>query len=280
MTGTNADQRDAWNGESGERWVASADRRDAVLSPVADRLLEGAAVEPGTRALDVGCGCGATTLALADAAGPTGSVLGVDLSGPMLALARRRAAAVETVDLLLADAQTSELPGRFELAISRFGTMFFDDPTAAFGNIGRHLVPAGRLCIATWQPLAANEWLVVPGAALLEHVQAPGGPDDAGSAMFAQSDPAVIERILADAGFEDIESAPWTVPLRLGPNIDDAIEHLTDSGPGRAVMEAVAPDRRADALAAVADALRPHHHPTNGVVLHAGILITTGRTHP
>ena len=278
MTDVNADQRAAWNGESGERWVATADRRDAVLAPVGEALIETAAIASGERVLDIGCGCGATTLAAARDAGPTGHVLGVDLSAPMLALAAQRAETTPTADLLQADAQTFHLRERFDVAVSRFGTMFFDDPTAAFTNIARHLTAGGRLCIATWQPLDANAWLVVPGAALLEHASLPEAASADGPGMFAQSDPVVIEGVLREAGFGDITSVTRTVALRLGATIDDAIDHLTDSGPGRAVLETVPAEDHAHALAAVADALRPHHHPNEGVILDAGILITTGRT--
>jgi len=278
VTDANADQRAAWNGESGERWVATADRRDAVLAPVGEALIETAAIAPGERVLDIGCGCGATTLAAARDAGPTGHVLGVDLSAPMLALAAQRAETTPTADLLQADAQTFHLRERFDVAVSRFGTMFFDDPTAAFTNIARHLTAGGRLCIATWQPLQANEWLVVPGAALLRYGSLPGEASANGPGMFAQSDPAVIEGVLREAGFREITTVARTVALRLGATTDDAIDHLTDSGPGRAVLETVPAEDHADALAAVGDALRPHHHPNEGVILDAGILLTTGRT--
>lgn len=278
MNDANADQRAAWNGESGDRWVATADRRDAVLAPVGEALLETAAIAPGERVLDIGCGCGATTIASARDAGPTGHVLGVDLSAPMLALAAQRAETIPTVDLLQADAQTFHRTERFDITISRFGTMFFDHPVAAFDNIAQQLTSGGRLCIATWQPLDANEWLVVPGAALLRYGSLPGEASADGPGMFAQSDPAVIEQVLREAGFREITTVARTVALRLGATIDDAIDHLTDSGPGRAVLETVPAEDHTHALAAVADALRPHHHPNEGVILDAGILLTTGRT--
>jgi ubiquinone/menaquinone biosynthesis C-methylase UbiE len=278
VTEPNTDQRTAWNGASGVRWAASADRRDAVLAPVADALLDLSAITTGQHVLDVGCGCGATSLAAARATGPTGRVVGVDLSAPMLALAATRAAQSAMVEFVEADAQTFERTERFDLAISRFGTMFFDDPAGAFANIARHLVPGGRICIATWQPLVANEWLTVPGAALLRCTAIPEGAGVEGPGMFAQSDPAVVRRLLLDAGFVDVDALPQTVGLRLGATVDDAVEHLTESGPGRTVLEAIPEDDRSEALAAVAEALRPHHHADRGVVLGAGILLTTGRT--
>lgn len=281
MNDPNAEQHAAWNGESGQRWVATADRRDTVLAPIGDALLQTAALAPGERVLDIGCGCGATTLAAAATSGPTGRALGIDISAPMLALAASRAEQSPTATFLEADAQTVDLVERFDVAISRFGTMFFDDPTAAFANIDRHLTPGGRLVMATWQPLGANDWLVVPGAALLQYTPLPPEAGAAaGSGMFAQSDPETITEVLQAAGLVDITIGPRSVQLCLGATVDDAIEHLIDSGPGRTALEAVRVEDRADALVAVGEALPPHHDPRRGVVLDAGVLLTSARAAP
>lgn len=174
MTGVNQAQQDAWNGDSGQRWVADADRRDAVLGPVADALLAAARLQPGDTVLDLGCGCGATTLAAADLVAPA-NVVGLDLSGPMLELARQRTG-TGAATFIQADAQTKTFDGeRFDVAIGRSGTMFFDDPVAAFTNIATAVRPGGRLCLAAWQALDANEWLLVPGAVLLEHCSRTSG---------------------------------------------------------------------------------------------------------
>jgi SAM-dependent methyltransferase len=278
MTTANAEQYAAWNGESGQRWVASADRRDAVLAPIADLLCDRAAIAAGERVLDIGCGCGATALAAAAAAGPSGWVVGVDLSTPMLDVARRRAEGRRNTEFRHADAQTDPLGGPFDVAISRFGTMFFDNPIAAFSNIVRHLAPGGRLCIATWQPLATNQWLVVPGAALLDHGTLPDGTDSAGPGMFAQSDPATIRSILTRADLTQIASEPLTVPLTFGTTLEDAVDYLADSGPGQAVLDTIPPSRRGDALTAVRHALARHHDPDRGVVLDAAVWVTTATT--
>jgi SAM-dependent methyltransferase len=278
MTETaNPEQYELWNGDSGQRWVADADRRDAVLAPIADLLLRRAAIQPGEAVLDIGCGCGATPIAAAAATGPAGTVVGLDISAPMLDLARRRAdeAGLRRVQFIHGDAQTQRLEKTFDVAISRFGTMFFADPTTAFTTIARHLGPGGRLCIATWQPLAANEWLVVPGAALLAYGTLPEPPHALNApGMFAQSDPDNLRVLLTDAGFADIHCEPHTLSLRFGITIDEAIEYLTDSGPGRAVLDTIAQDQRATALAAVAAALAEHHDFRRGVTLDAAVWIT------
>lgn len=278
MTDTpNASQFETWNGESGYRWVARADERDRVIAPVADVLLGKAAPTHGTRVLDIGCGCGATTLMAATQVGRAGSVLGVDLSEPMLEVARDRARITGAVNttFMHADAQTHQFePGSADLLISRFGTMFFSDPDAAFSNIAVALASGGRLCLATWQPLAANEWLAVPGAALLPHADLPPTPTD-GPGMFAQSDPAKVRATLSAAGFSDITIDATEVTFTVGQTIDDAVDHLADSGPGRALLETIdeGPKREA-ALADVRDALAGHHD-DSGVRLGGGIWLIT-----
>ena len=276
MTTANRTQRDAWNGDSGLRWVADADRRDAVLAPVADALLTAARIQPGESIVDLGCGCGATAIVAAAQAGPSGAVHGIDLSEPMLAVARQRAedAGLTTLTFTAADAQTHPLAGaEHDAVISRFGSMFFDDPVAAFTNLRRGVRPGGRVLIATWQPLGRNDWLTVPGAALLRYGTLPdsslGGPG-----MFAQSDPDLVRATLTRAGWTAVDSRAVTVSLRLGDTPADATGYLADGGVGRAVLETVPAPDQAAALAAVREALAPHLG-SDGVRLDAGILLTT-----
>lgn len=273
MTETaNASQREAWNGEGGRRWVASADERDRVLAPVADALLGVAAPASGYRVLDVGCGCGATTLAAAALVEPAGSATGIDLSGPMLEVAQRRAAntGADNARFMRADAQTHVFaPSSVDLITSRFGTMFFSDPDAAFGNIATALRREGRMCFATWQPLAANEWLAVPGAALLRHAELP--PTIHGPGMFAQADPDVVTATLRAAGFTKVAIDPVEVMFNVGQTIDDAVEYLADSGPGRALLDTIPEGPARDAaLDDVHESLAGHLTPS-GVLLGGGI---------
>jgi ubiquinone/menaquinone biosynthesis C-methylase UbiE len=273
----NDEQFAAWNGESGERWVSTADRRDAVLAPVADALLAVADPRPGERVLDLGCGCGVTTLAAARLVGGSGAATGVDLSEPMLEVARRRAAdeGLDQARFLQADVQTADLPGDADLVIGRFGTMFYADPIAAFANVARSMSTGGRLCLATWQPLLDNEWIVVPGGVLLRF----GSMPDAGRGpgMFAQSDPEVVTDVLESAGFASLVITPVAVELQFGDDVDAAIEHLTDSGPARAVLDTVPEGHRDSALAALAEALTAHAGP-DGVRLGAGIWLIEATT--
>jgi SAM-dependent methyltransferase len=267
---------EAWNGESGRRWIANAERHDRVLRPVAEALLNGSLLQAGEAVLDLGCGCGATTLGAARAVGPTGSVVGVDISEVMLNVATRRIAETgpANVALLAADAQTHPFePGRYDIAISRFGTMFFHDPAAAFANIAGALRPGGRLYIATWQPLVANDWLTIPGAALLDYGRIPD-VEHGGPGMFAQSDPAAVAAVLLSAGFTRITSQAKAVPLPLGRDPGEATSYVIDSGVGRAWLATVPDDLQQAALKAVHDALGEHQS-ADGVVLDGGILLTS-----
>jgi ubiquinone/menaquinone biosynthesis C-methylase UbiE len=253
-------------------------RRDNVLAPIADALLEAASIVSGEVVIDLGCGCGATTIAAANAA-PSGiRAVGVDLSQPMLAEARRRVAGMDpsAIAFIQADVQTAALPGPFDVAISRFGTMFFDDPIAAFANIGRHMQRDGRLAIVTWQPLDANEWLLVPGAALVEYGQLPDDASSSGPGMFAQSDPDEIASVLTDAGWRDVQVVPRTAPMTVGADIDEALTYLAESGPGRAVINTIAAADMDAAMDAVRARLAPYRT-RSGVVLEAGVYVTTAR---
>jgi SAM-dependent methyltransferase len=279
MTIANPAQFESWNGDSGTRWVARADERDAVLAPVADALIAAADPTPGTRVLDIGCGCGATTLTAAARVGASGTATGIDLSDPMLDLARQRATTtgVSNATFLQGDAQSHLFePESYELAISRFGTMFFADPTAAFTNIAAALRPGGRLCLATWQALGANEWLLVPGGALLRHTDLPATTD--GPGMFAQSDPDTVTDTLSASGLVDIALEPLEVTFTLG-TIDAAVDYLADSGPGRLLLETIPEGTaRSAALADVRDALADYL--ADGTVRLAGGIWLIAATRP
>jgi ubiquinone/menaquinone biosynthesis C-methylase UbiE len=264
---------DAWNGDSGHRWADEADRRDSVLAPIGDVLINAANLQPGEHLLDIGCGCGATTLRAAHAVGDAGFACGLDLSAPMLDIARQRrdTAGVVNAEFVQGDAQTQRFDTTSDVAISRFGTMFFADPVAASTNIARGLAPGGRVCLATWQPLVANDWLTIPGAALLRYGSLPDSADR-GPGMFGQSDPDTVTSTLQAAGYRDIELTPVTVTMRLGNDVNDATNYLASSGVGRAVLETVPSDQRAAAIDAVRAVLTDHAD-DDGVRLDGAIWI-------
>ena len=187
-------------------------------APFAAMILDAAGLRPGADVLDVGCGCGGTTLAAARLVAP-GQAVGLDLSGPMLARARAgaEAAGLGNAEFRQGDAQVHPLePGRFGAVLSRFGVMFFADPVAAFANIRSAARPDGRLVFVCWQPLAANQWLLVPGAALAEHVPPGGFGTGDGPGMFAFADPDRIRQVLAGAGWRDVKVTAEQASILVG----------------------------------------------------------------
>jgi SAM-dependent methyltransferase len=264
-TVSNGEQIERWSGIEGDHWVRHADRHDRMLAPFAERLAADAALAPGQRVLDIGCGCGATTVAAASEVGATGDVLGVDLSPQMLEVARARAAAAHVTDLIrfeVADAQTAELgAGRFDLALSRFGVMFFDDPLVAFTNVASTLTGGGRLLFCCWQELGKNDWMLVPGRAAAEHVPLPELATGVGPGPFSLADPDRIQSLLAQAGFARVQIEPFTTSVLLGGggSVAETLEYLVASGSGRALLDGVDEHARAAAVGAVRAALEPHH---------------------
>ncbi len=267
MSIANAAQAEHWNsGEGVAHWISNQARYDRMHGPFTAMILDAARLLPGSHVLDVGCGCGGTTLAAARLIAP-GQAVGVDLSGPMLARARADAEAAGLGNAVFrqGDAQVHQLePARFDAVISRFGTMFFADPVAAFANIRSATRPAGRLVFVCWQSPAANQWLLVPGAALAEHVPLAGfgsgdGPGD-GPGMFAFAGPDRLRQVLAAAGWHDIEitSEHASILVGGGGSVDDAVRFLRTASMGRTMLagaDAATVDR---AVASVRAALAPY----------------------
>ncbi len=264
MAETNAEQRTYWNEQAGPVWVAMQERMDAQIRAHGERALAALSAQPGERILDVGCGCGDTALALARAVGAKGRVHGVDISAPMLARARERAAAAGFAHATfeLADAQTHALPASsFDALFSRFGVMFFEAPAVAFANLARAIRPGGRLVFACWQPIAANPWVSVPLAAIASVVSLPAPPPPGAPGPFAFADPALVRGILEAAGFTGLAFRDEQVPMTFGA-IDEAAAFLTEMGPAsRAVRDAGGGEPlRAKAQSAIRAAIARHEH--------------------
>lgn len=265
----NTEQIDYWNGKAGEKWVRHAERLDRLLAPFIDAVLESVALRSGEQVLDIGCGGGALSLAAAKMVEPTGSVRGVDVSAPLLALARRRAeegglaAAFEE-----ADAATYRAERLVDAVISRFGVMFFNDPIAAFANLRANTKPDGRLCFACWQGLSENDWARAPLAAALPLLPEPPAPPTPGApGPFAFADKDRVAGLLSDAGWQGIEIAPWRGKLTLpGETVAEAAGFMLELGPvARLVAESGAD---LDAVeATLIEALTPHAAPDGTVAL-------------
>ena len=256
----NADQIAYWNGPGGQRWTDRQQSQDIMLAPVSDILIERAKAEGGERIVDVGCGCGATSFALAQRVGPAGHVLGIDISAPMLAQARKVQPAGLPVDFVLADATVYPFePASFDLLFSRFGVMFFADPALSFANMRRAMRPSGRVSFACWREPRENPWMMTPLQAVYQHVpkMPPVGPEDPGPFAFASE--ARVRRILSEAGFSGIEMEPQGLMLdiAIGRGLEAAVESALEIGPASRALEGQPPDMRAAAKNSIREALAP-----------------------
>jgi SAM-dependent methyltransferase len=251
----NADQADYWGGAAGQRWVSGQETLDAVMAPVLDILLDRAAPAVGERVVDIGCGCGASAIALAERVGPAGGVTGIDISAPMLARARERAPAGLPLQLVLADATVHAFePGRADLMVSRFGVMFFADPVASFRNVRSGLRPGGRIVFACWREADRNPWIALPLQEAFKHTPPPpeAGPDDPGPFALAREERT--RRILGEARFAAIAMEPVDLALDLavGGGLEAAVRNAVKVTPARRALEGQPPE----VVARVEDAIR------------------------
>ena len=276
MNAANAEQAAHWNNsEEIGHWLTQQRRHDTMLAPFATMLFDALQLVAGERVLDVGCGTGATTRAAAGLVAP-GSAVGVDISAPMLERARTESvtAGLTNVTFEQADVQVHGFEtGSFDAVLSRFGIMFFDDPVAAFANLHRATRPGGRLAFVCWQPLAANEWLVVTGAALAEHVPLPAAATAPGApGMFAFAEPDRPRHVLADAGWREITVTSQHTPMLVGGGgtVDDSVEFLRTGSLGRALLAGADAATTTRALDAVHGALAPHLS-ADGIQLDAAV---------
>ena len=272
-----------WQDAAGRRWAELQERTDAQLGPLGRAALERVNPRPGERALDVGCGAGQSTLELAELVGPRGSVVGVDVSEPLLARAKERvsAAGFENVELMLGNAASARVEPPVDLIFSRFGVMFFEEPVAAFTHLRETLVPNGRLGFVCWQPLEVNPWAHAPLGAvrslrpehpLVELLQ-PGKPGP-----FAFSDADLVRRILQSAGFANIDVTPDEMDVALGGarTLAEAVDYTLQIGPAaRFIADAglEADPRVRDALS---EALAPYAS-ERGVFVAARTLLVTAK---
>ena len=274
----NADQIAYWNGKAGEKWAAEQAALDRAMTEVAERLLAAAQIEPGMRVLDVGCGCGSVTLRASSAAGPTGFVVGVDISSPMIERARQQASGRGNVQYVLADASTESFDASFDLVMSRFGVMFFADPVRAFRNIKSALKPGGRLTFMCWRKIAENEWANVPREVVLPLVppQDPPKPDAPGP--FAFADRTRVEKILSDAGFSDIAIEPFDANMWISDTgIEGGVDFSTRLGPAGAVLREQSEDVARAAREAVRRVLAPFVGQDGRMAMHGAMWLVRAR---
>lgn len=238
MTEEIASQTADWKGQSGQRWVAYQARLETMMAVFGQAALEAAAPISGERVLDVGCGAGASSLDLATRVGSGGRVLGLDISEPLIERARSLAPQDMSVVFRVTDASRAELPdGAFDILFSRFGVMFFDDPTGAFAHMRRALKPGGRVAFVCWRGMAENDWMRLPVGAIKGIVPPtpPAAPEAPGP--FSFGDRGRVTRILTAAGFTDVTIAPFDASIPFGKGetrdaaLDDAVNMTLEVGP-------------------------------------------------
>ena len=259
----NADQVAYWNGPAGQRWADRQAAQDVLLKPVADLVIDRAGFKVGERVIDVGCGSGATAIAFARKVAPTGHVLGVDVSGPMLERARQAAPKELPIDFVLADA-----------TVYPFGPESFD----VLANMRKALRPTGRLAFACWREPRENPFFMAPLSAAYKHVPKlpQQGPEDPGPFAFAAE--ARVRRILGEAGFTgvEMEACPLLLDSAIGRGLDGAVQGALEIGPVSRALEGQAEDVRAAVAASIREALTPFAK-GDAVLLPASVWIVTAR---
>ncbi|MGV9555289.1 class I SAM-dependent methyltransferase [Streptomyces sp. NPDC003522] len=275
----NTEQAQAWNGPEGSHWARHQDRWNSVNEGFDEPLLDAAGISGSHRVLDLGCGSGQTTR-LAALGAPRGHALGLDLSGPMLAEARARAEreGIANVSFVQGDTQVHPFEeGSFDVAVSRYGVMFFADPVAAFGNVGRALRPGGRLAFVCPADAALNGWVAamasLHGFLPVGDFGRPGLPG-----MFSLAAPDRIREVLAAAGFTGIGIDRAESYGTWGDGAEDAAAFLLGTGPGRHLMGQADAAGRSGARRALTDRLRAHEAADGTVrLLSTSWLVTADR---
>jgi SAM-dependent methyltransferase len=240
----NTAQHEYWNTVAGPRWVGLGGFVERRMHPVNDLLLTQSAVAPSESVLEIGCGTGAATVPFAEAVGERGRVVGIDISEPMLAGARKRIAesGLGNVTLLQADAQVHRFEaGHFDLITSRFGVMFFADPFAAFTNLLPAVRRDGRLCFVCWAPLEENRHWLIPYEVALRHLGPPAPTPPHMPGPLAFSDPDYVRSILESAGFADVVIDRET-PDIIGSTAEEEAEHAFIMGPPARLIDEKKPD--------------------------------------
>ncbi len=247
----NIDQKTYWNEVAGAKWVANQERLDRLMAPLTEVLYEAAKPAESERILDIGCGCGDIALRMAEAVGPSGKVLGIDVSKPMLAHASSRSQGLSLearapIAWHAADAMTYVFEPAYDLLVSRFGIMFFEDRLRAFTNLRQAAKPAARFAFLTWRRRQDVEWFQAP-LDWVETVLPMPAPSDGEIGPCALADEKATCTLLREAGFGEVEATPIDRPLQIGATADEALSLLKDAGPVAASLRESDPKEAAAA---------------------------------
>jgi len=276
MPTDNSEQIAEWNGVLGQRWVAMRQEVDRVVAPFGEAALKAAAPQPGERAIDIGCGCGETAIEIARLVGPAGSVLGIDVSQPMLEVARSRgvSAACSHLSFREGDASETRLPSNIDLLFSRFGVMFFSQPSNAFRHLRKSLRKGGRCVFVCWRTPRDNAWAMTPLSAArtaLDITPPPSDPEAPGP--FAFADEERLRTVLSDAGFGNIDLQRFDTAIFLGTTPRSAAEGVVQMGPVARLVREVGVEHLPIIVDAVERALAPHAAPNGHVSLNGSTWI-------
>lgn len=268
-----------WNGEAAQRWVRQQPDLDRILAPYLETGLRAAGVVPGERVLDVGCGAGTSSLRLAEALGPDGQVVAVDVSAPLLAYAQSREAEAAgeraPIQWLLGDAGSVSYPVSFDLLFSRFGVMFFPEPLPALRHLVASLRPGGRLCCVVWRSIEENPWFSM-ALSIAEELLGPFPPADPtapGPASWADS--GRITRLLLEAGLQDVRFTAVDRPAPTPESLDVAVHEALTLGPIERHLSRASPEIKAAAAERLRAALDDGHGRPR--VLSGAVWVVTGR---
>ncbi|AMO70681.1 class I SAM-dependent methyltransferase [Sphingorhabdus sp. M41] len=261
-----------WAGEMGLKWLASLSLFEEMIAPIGDALLARADYQDGEMVIDLGCGGGATTIAIATAVAPSGKVMGVDISPDLIAASRKRAmkSGATNIDFTCADASTVKLPeAPYDRLFSRFGSMFFEDPVSAFSNLHALVRKGGRIDLAVWGPPRENLWMMEMMGVVRNHVEIPPAVPRA-PGPFAFEDLEYLGEILDSSGFTDVDIVGYKglQPVGgIGATPEKAVEFAFASmAVGRALRD------KGDAIFAAAskeltEVFAKHHQPGKGVMM-------------
>ncbi len=277
----NAGEAAFWASQGGQKWVDYQESLDRLYGGITEALLREAAPQPGEHVLDLGCGTGATTFAFSKHIAPDGTITGLDFSPVMLGLARIRAENPGTAGLTFreADAQTFPFePDSYNLLVSRFGCMFFNNPVQAFRNLRSALRPGARVRLATWAAMAENPWMAIPRDIAVARLGAPPKAAPTAPGPFAFADPGYAMGILTEAGYMGVEAAPLRVELVAPDTIEEAGRLASEVGPVARVI--LARNGTAEDAAAIAEAvtaaLLPYRRP-DGIRVPAALHLFSAR---
>jgi SAM-dependent methyltransferase len=273
----NRSQIDFWNGATAQRWVSQQQRLDRAFAPMLHASLERAAPAAGERVVDIGCGCGASLMALAEKVGDAGHVTGLDVSAPMLAVAKERARGLRSIECIEGDAAVHPFDGSADLVYSRFGVMFFGEPEAAFTNLRRALRAGGRLSFMSWRARDENPWHTIPQVAAAPFIGSPPVTPPGAPGPFSLASADRTREILAAAGFMHVDVEPYDVALRFSTTgMPEAVDFAAYAGPSALLLADKDTATVAQARAAFEDALRPYAR-GDVVALPAAVWLVTAR---